>query len=511
MMIKVMTATLSGVSGAPVTVETDLHQGMPEFHIVGLADTTIRESCRRIRPAILNSGFRFPGEKLTVNLMPAARPKEGSHFDLPIAMGIILLTEGFEPPGDTAFLGELSLDGQINPVRGVLPLVISLRRQGIRKVILPLGNAAEASVLDDIGILGAESLREVVDHVTGMGDIPLYKGKKQVGRARSSLDFAQVYGQESVKRAMVIGAAGGHGMLMMGSPGCGKTMIARRLPTILPELTYEEKLEIMAIYSVAGLLDQEHPAIGERPFRNPHHSITMTGLIGGGAKPRPGELSLAHRGVLFLDELGEFDSRVIDSMRQPIEDGFVRINRNLEEIIFPSDVMVVIASNPCKCGNLWDERKLCTCTPRQLMAHRRKLSGPFTDRIDMHIRMMPVDKEMLKLAQSDRNGLTSDEMRRQVEQARQRQLARYADAPYDFNAGLDEKGLACFCGLDRSGRQMMMAAYDRMALTMRGYVRIVKLARTIADLADQENIREEHIAEALTFRTIGTGGEEHGQ
>lgn len=505
MMNKIATATLTGVEGAPVSVETDIHPGMPQFHIVGLADTTIRESCRRIRPAIQNSGFRFPGDKVTVNLMPAAKPKEGSHFDLPIAMGILLLMEGFVPPEDTAFLGELSLDGRLNPVRGVLPLVICLRRQGIRRVILPAGNAEEASILDDIEILGASSLQEVVDHVTGMGELDIYKGKKQGRKSRSAVDYAQVFGQESVKRAVVIGAAGNHGMLMMGSPGCGKTMIARRLPTILPELTYDEKLEIMAVYSVAGLLDQEEPMIRERPFRNPHHSITMTGLIGGGARPRPGELSLAHRGVLFLDELGEFDGRVIDSMRQPIEDGFVRISRNLEEVIFPADVMMVIASNPCKCGNLWDDRKICTCTAHQRRMHLRKLSGPFMDRIDMHIRMMPVDREVLKQAQEGRCGMTSAEMRRQVEAARQVQRRRYAGLPYDFNAGLDEKGLDCFCALDGPCRSMMMAAYDRLGLTMRGYVRIIKLARTIADLAGAQQIGETHILEALRFRSIEEG------
>lgn len=505
MLAKVKTATLSGVKGYPVTVETDFHRGMPGFNIVGLADATIREASQRIKPAIMNSGFMFPNEKVTVNLVPAAKPKEGSHFDLPIALGVIML--GLEIPeiDDTAFLGEISLDGSVNSVRGVLPLAMSLRGAGIKNIVLPAGNAEEAAILEDVNILPVHNLAEAAAFASGQLELKRYIRKKKAESGINECpDFAQVIGQESVKRAIVIGATGNHGMLMMGSPGCGKTMMARCIPGILPELTYEEKLEITGIYSVAGLLSQEQPVIEQRPFRSPHHTITQTGLLGGGGKPRPGELSLAHRGVLFLDELGEFDARVIDAMRQPVEEGIIRINRNLEEVIFPSRVMLVIAANPCKCGNLWDERKLCTCTQRQIDSHRRKLMGPFADRVDMHIRVNPVDKEKLDELKNEEFGESTASMRKKIVEARKVQQQRYINTGYTYNGELDEKGIKRFCHLDEDCRNIMTAAYERMGLSMRGYNKILKLARTIADLAGEERIRQEHLAEALMFRIDGS-------
>lgn len=498
MLTKVKTATLSGIEGYPVTVETDLHSGLPGFHIVGLADTTIKEASKRIKPAIQNCGGTFPGEKVTVNLVPAGRPKEGSHFDLPIALGIMMLGSDIIELEETAFIGEVSLDGTINGVRGALPLAICLRQAGVKNLVLPLENAAEASILEDINILPVEHLRDAAEYVLGIRKLPLYIRKEiEAEHEESGLDFAQVIGQESVKRAVLVGAAGNHGILMMGSSGCGKTMMARRIPGILPELTYEEKVEITGIYSVAGLLSPEQPIVHQRPFRSPHHNITQTGLIGGGVRPRPGELSLAHRGVLFLDELGEFDARVIDAMRQPVEEGLIRINRNLEEVIFPSKVMLVIAANPCKCGNLWDSRKICTCSAHQLEGYRRKLMGPFADRVDIHIKVNPVEKDSLM---QYGNGMSTAEMREIVCRARALQAERYKGEPFRCNGQLDEKGIRKYCALGRESKELMMASYDRLGLSMRGYGKILRMARTIADLSESERIETEHVAEALMYR-----------
>ena len=542
MLTKIRTATLNGVDGYPVTVETDLHDGTPGFNVVGLADATIREAAQRIKPAIMNCGYTFPRERVTVNLAPAGRPKEGSHFDLPIALGIMMLGEpGISDPAvledalktekspvavlrDTAFIGELSLDGSLNKIRGALPLAIALRNQGIRNLVLPEANAQEASILEDINILPVSHLRQAADYIlnrTGIideefdyedgdvgggpdriGGLCVYKRREITDDSPGPVpDFEQVIGQESLKRAIVIGTGGGHGMLMMGSPGCGKTMMAKRIPTILPELTYEEKLELTGIYSVAGRLSEDHPIIENRPFRSPHHTITMTGLLGGGARPRPGELSLAHRGVLFLDELGEFDSRVIDAMRQPVEDGFVKINRNLEEVIFPSSVMIVIAANPCKCGNLWDDRKVCTCSRQQLESHRRKLMGPFTDRVDMHIKVSPVSREGLE-QMKDAPRESSAQMAEKVRRIREVQNLRYAGTPYRCNGQLDEKGIKKYCTPDEAGRKLLISAYERLGLSMRAYNKMLKVARTIADLEGSEDIKMEHVAEALTYRTV---------
>lgn len=508
MLTKMKTASLRGVDGYPVIVETDLHRGMPGFQIVGLADTTIKEASSRIRPAILNSGYRFPREKVTVNLSPAGKPKEGSHFDLPIALGILLL--GMDPGKelqDTAFFGELSLDGKINQVRGALPLALCARKHGAKNIVLPVENCAEAAVLHDVNIIPVSDLAEALEYVQNTQEITPYIRKKFVTVEKDCADFSQVIGQEHVKRALLIAAAGNHGILMMGGPGCGKTMMARRVPSILPQLTYEEALELTGIYSVAGMLPEEDPVIRERPFRSPHHSISAAGLIGGGQKPRPGELSLAHRGVLFLDELGEFESRAIDAMRQPVEDGFVRLNRNLEEIIFPSEVMIVAAANPCKCGNLWDERKPCTCSAAQISSHMRKLTGPFSDRIDMHVKVAQVSGRDLtgrnlteQNEQMQTPGMTSRQMREQVMEARRIQRKRYGGMETCENGRLDEKHLAQFCTPDREGRELLQQAYEKLGLTMRTYRKICKIARTIADLNGKTEIGSAEVTEALQFR-----------
>lgn len=500
MLTKIQTATLMGIEGHAVTVETDLHNGMPGFNIVGLADTTIREACQRIKPAIMNCGYLFPRERVTVNLVPAGSPKEGSHFDLPIALGVMMLGQDTESLKHTAFLGEVSLDGTIHSVKGVLPLAICLRRAGIKRLVLPASNAEEASILEDLEILPVTTLREAVAIAEGEQMGTPYLRKETPGIPKTEYDYSQVVGQESVKRAITIGAAGAHGILMIGSPGSGKSMMAKRIPSILPELTYEEKLEITGIYSVAGLLDDHRPVIEERPFRSPHHTITKVGLLGGGARPRPGELSLAHRGVLFLDELGEFDSKVIDSLRQPIEDQVVHITRQMGDVLFPSQVMLVVAANPCKCGNLWDDKKVCSCTSQQLESHRRKLMGPFADRIDMHIKVNPVTKENLIRADQMAAGMSSAQMREMVLAARERQDHRFRGTGYRDNGSLDERGIKAYCVLTGAGEQLLREAFGRLGLTMRGYHKILKMARTVADLEGADRIAEQHVAEALMYR-----------
>lgn len=500
MLTKVLTGSLSGVEGYPVTVETDMHRGMPGFNIVGLADTMIRESSQRIRPAIMNSGYDFPSERVTVNLVPASRPKEGSHFDLAIALGIILLGTNPQHCLDTAYFGEVSLDGTINPVRGILPLVISLRKSGISNIVLPGENAAEASIIEDVNILPIKSLREAADYMCGNIELKPFEKIVKAPAIGENKDFDQVYGQESVKRAIVIGTAGNHGMLIMGGPGCGKTMMASRIPGILPELSYEEKLEITGIYSVAGLLGNDNPVIEKRPFRSPHHTITVTGLVGGGVKPMPGEISLAHRGVLFLDEIGEFDMRVIDAMRQPVEEGIIRIRRNSEEMIFPAGAMIVAAANPCKCGNLWDDRKVCTCTQQQINAYRRKLMGPFADRIDMHIRVNPVDTKDISGDYQLKKGASTRQMREDVSRARRIQNERYRNDAFNYNSELSESGIKKYCTLSSESRDMISVAYEKYGMSMRAYNKVLKLSRTIADIDDSSEIRSEHVAEALMYR-----------
>ncbi len=503
MMVRTNTASLFGLQGKMVQVEVDLTRGFPGYCVVGLAGTTIRESGYRVRSAIVNSGYSYPPGRITINLSPAEVRKEGSHFDLPIAVG--LLAAMGEIPMDAlqeiAFFGELSLDGKLSAVKGALPLVLTAAESGIKKVVLSIGNIEEVSLAEKIDIFPAGTLEDVVRFLKGECPLPNedIEGRNKDAICSFAEDYADVRGQESAKRALVISAAGGHGIWMKGSPGGGKTMMARRLPSILPPMNYEEQVEVTNIYSVAGLLSEDVPFITQRPFRCPHHTATIPGLLGGGRIPRPGEFSLAHRGVLFLDEMAQFESRVLDALRQPLEDERVVVARQGGAAIFPGKVILVAASNPCKCGYGEDPNGRCTCSGSEIARYRAKLSAPFLDRIDLHVSVgrRPLDND------GNFRTMSSADMRELVLGARELQDRRYEDSRKALllNGQLQPKELLRYCPMTREGELLLREAYDSLSLTMRTYHKTLMIARTIADIEGVGGtIQAEHIAEALQYR-----------
>ena len=497
MAVKITTAAFTGIDGALVSVEVDIGRGLPCFNIVGLPDTSVKESKERVRAAIVNSGFDFPVSKIVINLAPADIKKVGALFDLPIAIGILIATEQilFEDAEKFLIMGELSLSGELKRVRGVLPIAIEGIKNNINNYILPQYNAEECSVVKETNVYPFENLKQVVEYIK-YRDLMPYEYKEQKNQIEGRLDFEDILGQESCKRAVEVAAAGNHNLLMIGPPGSGKTMIAQRVPTILPSLSYEEGLEVTKIYSVSGNLDGTKGLMQDRPFRTPHHMTTSIALIGGGSNLVPGEVSLAHNGVLFLDEVLEFKKNVLEVLRQPLEDRVIKICRTSGTVTYPSNFMAIIATNPCPCG-YYGSSKQCTCSDYERKRYIGKLSGPLLDRIDL---FTFVNSLSFKELQCKTKGESSKNIRKRVEKAREIQKNRFEKEQIYSNAQMDGRLIKKYCKLNNKSNKIIEKIYNRYSLSTRAYSRILKVARTIADLNEREIIEESDIIEALQYR-----------